>query len=183
MTAIEKKKIEIDDLLELDTGIITPYRIIKFMSRENQEENEKENELVCILGHGLGQNPKNKTHLDGGTSKIILSGLETSNLSFDVISYTARGHGECTGWQESAATDLGQFTWPNLAQDMIAVTNKFLYKNVILGGSSMGAATSFYAAAAHPDRIKALLLTIPPTGWEQRVAVEKIFRKKQKKFV
>ncbi len=40
----------------------------------------------------------------------------------------------------------------------------------VAGGSSMGCATSIYAALLAPERMKALVLVIPPTAWETRAA-------------
>jgi pimeloyl-ACP methyl ester carboxylesterase len=103
--------------------------------------------------------------------------------------YTARGHGNSSGWEETAESDPWQFTWRDLAQDMIAVheyiefnllprgpnhIDSMTMKNkVILGGSSMGAATALYACIEQPDIVAALILIRPPTAWKEREARRK----------
>lgn len=39
---------------------------------------------------------------------------------------------------------------------------------MVLGGASMGTATALHAALNLGDRVRALILTIPPTAWETR---------------
>jgi flagellar biosynthesis regulator FlaF len=51
-----------------------------------------------------------------------------------VIAYTARGHGDSRGW-EINAQEFQQFTWENLADDMIGIgdreDDRFLRRSLI----------------------------------------------------
>ena len=82
-----------------------------------------------------------------------------------VVRYDTRGHGR----SESSA-DPEDYTWPRLAADMWQVVNHYTRNNesVFLGGASMGCATALHAACQHPERVKGLVLTLPPTAWEGR---------------
>jgi 3-oxoadipate enol-lactonase len=160
---------EKDFEVSLKTGLKTQCQIVSPSSASTTEaEKPKCERVACILAHGLGSNPKYKSHLEGGTSKFVKEGVILSSKGVDVIQYTARGHGNSSGWQETAESDPSQFTWQRLADDMIALADHFGYQNLILGGSSMGSATAFYATINHPERVKALIMAIPPTAWEER---------------
>jgi pimeloyl-ACP methyl ester carboxylesterase len=79
------------------------------------------------------------------------------------VRYDARGHG--TSGASGSASD---YTWPRLADDMLAVADQLGIDRFVAGGQSMGCATSLYAALAAPQRIRGLLLVTPPTAWETR---------------
>ena len=98
---------------------------------------------------------------------VLTPGAKHSQMSY--VSYTARGHGESTGWEDTAQSNPEQFQWKNLSNDMNAVSNYIGVKSYIAAGSSMGSATALYAAAAYPKRVKGLILLRPPTAWEERV--------------
>jgi pimeloyl-ACP methyl ester carboxylesterase len=119
-----------------------------------------------IVGHGLGaRNPKTKTHLTDDVVDILRRGAKQSTGTVDsVLSFTARGHGASTGWQQTAESDLEQFTWNRLADDMIAVGNYFNIKQAVVSGCSMGSATAFYSALKYPEKVKGLIMAKPPTG-------------------
>ncbi|MBE9539568.1 MAG: alpha/beta hydrolase [Proteobacteria bacterium] len=80
-----------------------------------------------------------------------------------IIRYDARGHGcsDVTGEPED-------FRWDNLARTLWQVTDTYTEDKVIVGGASMGCATSLYAACQRPEQIVAMVLVIPPTAWELR---------------
>jgi len=126
---------------------------------------------ALILGHGLGStNPKLKDHVK---DKWISLAADAAKEEVNVISYTARGHGTTTGWEGTAESNPSQFTWIELAKDMGAVAAHFSAEKYIAGGSSMGSATSLYAAIAQPERVVGLILIRPPTAWEVRKARRK----------
>ncbi|MFN8027487.1 MAG: alpha/beta hydrolase [Acidimicrobiia bacterium] len=79
--------------------------------------------------------------------------------------YDARGHG--ASGDGPAGTGQG---WDELARDQLALATAWGLETFVSGGASMGCGTSLHAAVAAPDRGKALLLVIPPTGWETRRA-------------
>lgn len=82
----------------------------------------------------------------------------------------ARGHGSSRGWEETAESDSAQFTWQRLADDMVGVADFHSVPYFIAGGSSMGSATSLFAAMHYPDRIQAVIMIRPPTAWKRRKA-------------
>ena len=124
--------------------------------------------MICT--HGLGsRNPSITNHTtDAFLSDIVLCGAKLSQMSY--VSYTTRGHGESTGWEESAQSNPEQFQWKYLSNDMNAVSNYIGVKSYIAAGSSMGSATALYSALNHPSKIQGVILLRPPTAWEERVA-------------
>lgn len=89
---------------------------------------------------------------------------------FQMIRYDARGHGE-----SEVTDDPSDYGWDKLAQNMWEVADAYTGGQVILGGASMGSATAIYAAQQHPDRVKAMVLAIPPTAWEERPRQIKLY--------
>ena len=87
-----------------------------------------------------------------------------------VIRYDARGHGDSPG-----TTDPADYTWPVLADDLLALMDGLGLARGAVGGASMGCATALYATVAAPDRIDRLVLVIPPTAWETRAAQREVY--------
>ena len=87
-----------------------------------------------------------------------------------VIRYDARGHGDSPG-----TTDPADYTWPVLAEDLLALMDGLGLARGAVGGASMGCATALYATVAAPDRIDRLVLVIPPTAWETRAAQREVY--------
>ena len=80
-----------------------------------------------------------------------------------VIRYDARGHG--------GSESIGEprdFSWEQLAINLWEVADHCGEDSLVLGGASMGSATSLHAACLHPERVRALVLVIPPRVWEWR---------------
>jgi len=88
-----------------------------------------------------------------------------------LIRYDARGHGKSQGSEKPE-----DYHWRNLGKDMLAVGEAVGAKQFIAGGTSMGCATTIYAALQAPERMKAILLVTPPTGWETRAAQGKLYK-------
>lgn len=143
-----------------------------------------------ILAHGLGSaNPQSKSHSDDEWVGLLEGSSAIQQRVRYLSTYTARGHGNSSGWEETAESNPLQFTWRDLAQDMIAVyeyiefnllpggpthsASTTMKKKVIFGGSSMGAATALYACIEQPDITAALILIRPPTAWKEREARRK----------
>jgi pimeloyl-ACP methyl ester carboxylesterase len=81
-----------------------------------------------------------------------------------LIRYDAIGHGLSTQGES-----VDDYRWPNLAKDMLRVAEHYRAATpLILGGQSMGCATSLYAALMYPERVKGLILMTPPIGWQAR---------------
>ena len=87
-----------------------------------------------------------------------------------VVRYDARGHGDSPG-----SDHRRDFTWPVLADDLLALMDGLGLARAAIGGASMGCATALYAAVAAPDRVDRLVLVIPPTAWETRAAQREVY--------
>lgn len=87
------------------------------------------------------------------------------------IRYDARGHGE-----SGATYDAADYRWTALARDVLDLAGALGESRVVLGGVSMGCATSLHAAHARPERVAGLLLVAPPTAWEKRPRQSRIYR-------
>ncbi len=88
-----------------------------------------------------------------------------------LIRYDARGHGKSQPTYHAA-----DYHWANLGQDMLALADACGETRFIAGGTSMGCATALNAALQAPERIRALLLVIPPTLWETRAAQGRFYQ-------
>jgi pimeloyl-ACP methyl ester carboxylesterase len=145
-------------LVALSTGLSTAVRYDRPM----------DGAPTAIFGHGLGsKDPLQRGH---HTDKWIdLMRNAVISLPTNVVAYTARGHGDSTGWESTAETNPEQFTWRYLANDMLAIADAHEIGGFVAGGSSMGSATSLYTAIKEPTRVKALILVRPPTAWQERL--------------
>lgn len=76
-----------------------------------------------------------------------------------IVTYDQRGHGEST-----PVTDPSLYDAQRMAEDMTAVMDALDIPRAIVGGESMGAATTLLFALGHPERVEALLLTAPAFG-------------------
>jgi pimeloyl-ACP methyl ester carboxylesterase len=146
------------DGVELQCGVVLPCDAVNANA-----------ETILVLAHGLGaKDPKEKDHSD--------KWLQMARRNFDshpqvgYIAYTARGHGCSRGWEDTAESDYLQFTWHRLADDMIGIADNYSIPSFIACGSSMGSATSLFAAMYHPERVKAVIMIRPPTAWDVRRA-------------
>ena len=74
-------------------------------------------------------------------------------------------------------SDIGNYTWDAMADELISMADSQKYYTMILGGSSMGAGTAIHCAVKFPDRVKALILVTPPPAWEMRSGVKAIYEK------
>jgi pimeloyl-ACP methyl ester carboxylesterase len=84
---------------------------------------------------------------------------------YRVIRYDARGHGE-----SGATADPADYAYPSLATDQLALADALGIDRFVTGGMSMGTGTALHVAVQAPERVVALVLGIPPTGWEGRAA-------------
>ena len=78
---------------------------------------------------------------------------------YRVVVYDQRGHGESTPVRDPAGYDLER-----MAEDMGAVMDALGIERAVVGGESMGAATTLHFALRHPERVDRLLLTAPAFG-------------------
>ncbi|MDH4168720.1 MAG: alpha/beta fold hydrolase [Acidimicrobiia bacterium] len=87
-----------------------------------------------------------------------------------VLRYDARGHGS-----SASTSDRHGYAWSALAQDQLAMADALGIESYVAGGASMGCATALHAAVQAPQRVRALVLLIPPTGWESRAGQAELY--------
>ncbi len=119
-------------------------------------------------------------HRTGGTGKpplILLHGVMDNGLCwtpvardlqarFDVIMPDARGHGLTSG-------SLVNFSYTQLANDVVFLINVLSLERPSIFGHSMGAITSIAVAASNPDLVRAIVLEDPPFMDEAALKSEK----------
>lgn len=110
-----------------------------------------------IWTHGLTSSVHNES--SGGWPFAGVSSL--ANV-LPVTRYDARGHGssDCPG--------DGGCTWPELGSDLVQLRRAWSKQRTVLGGTSMGAAATLYAALEDPEGVSAIILATPPTCYGQR---------------
>lgn len=109
-----------------------------------------------LWGHGL----------TSSRAQEEVMGLGICDLPTDryrLVRYDARGHGESGG-----TTDPADYAYPSLAADQLALADALGIDRLVAGGMSMGSGTALHTAVAAPERVRALVLGIPPTAWEGR---------------
>ncbi|NOX31935.1 MAG: alpha/beta fold hydrolase [Actinobacteria bacterium] len=111
-----------------------------------------------IWGHGLNNSR-------AAENEFGLVDQEALSVHMDVVRYDARGHGDT-----DLTTGVGDYNWDQLALDQFALADSLGVGSYIAAGASLGAATALHAAVLEPERIEALVLVVPPTGWETRAA-------------
>ncbi|GAC1325473.1 MAG: hypothetical protein NVSMB25_24010 [Thermoleophilaceae bacterium] len=103
-----------------------------------------------------------------GTDIVLLHGLTATRHytvmgskalprgGYRLTTYDARGHG-----RSSAARDPGAYEYRNLADDLGRVLDHLACDRAVIGGASMGAATSLAFALREPERVAALIQVTP----------------------
>jgi pimeloyl-ACP methyl ester carboxylesterase len=94
------------------------------------------------------------TGFNAETYRGLLSPLADS---FRIVASDARGHGSTTLPAEPGMPR----GWKIFRDDLIAILDRIAPQGAILAGHSMGGAVSLMAAAARPDKVKALVLVEP----------------------
>ena len=92
--------------------------------------------------------------------------------SISLIRYDARGHG---GSKHPCRPDA--FQWRNLGTDMLNIADRCDAPCFIAGGMSMGCASAIHAAIQAPQRIKGLVLAMPPMIWQNRAAQHELYKR------
>ncbi len=109
--------------------------------------------------------------LSSMAAEDALFGLwEDAPAGLRLVRYDARGHG-CS----PAGAGAHDFTWERLGDDMLALDPG--PGPVVLGGWSMGCAAAIHAALAAPQRVRALVLMLPPLFWQARVEHAALYRR------
>ncbi len=109
-----------------------------------------------IWGHGLSMDL---------ASDAVLGLLDWGQIPVSVVRYDARGHGE-----SESTPDTKGYSWLELARDQLALADALGIGRYVAAGASMGCGTALHAAVLSPQRLRALVLALPPTGWETRAA-------------
>lgn len=89
-----------------------------------------------------------------------LFGWPLPGCSAVVHRYDARGHGKAEGGYEERC-----YRWSAMVDDMVRAAGEGPF---VAAGIGVGAATALYAAIKAPRRVEALVLVLPPAGWEDR---------------
>jgi pimeloyl-ACP methyl ester carboxylesterase len=115
---------------------------------------------VCLAVECLGSGPA-LIYAHGLTGNRVHSIRQLEGLAdrFRVIAFDQRGHGYST-----PVTDPALYALPRMSGDVAAILDFFGIERAIVGGESMGAATSLRFALEHPHRLTALLLCAPAFG-------------------
>ncbi|MBW2272244.1 MAG: alpha/beta hydrolase [Deltaproteobacteria bacterium] len=88
-----------------------------------------------------------------------------------IVRYDARGHGVSEG-----TDDAHHYSWQHLAEDMLdVVAAEAGEQPAVVGGASMGCATALMAAYAAPERVKGMVLVLPPAAWGRRPAQSRLY--------
>lgn len=104
---------------------------------------------LAVFGHGLlGSIEQLDEHAPA---------LERLRRRVRLLLYDARGHGQSEGPDDAAL-----YTWETLGRDMAALIEHAGEPRAIAGGGSMGAATALWLALEQPERVRALVLVMPP---------------------
>jgi 3-oxoadipate enol-lactonase len=100
-------------------------------------------------------------HSLGACRHHVRRALEPLAERFRVIVFDQRGHCE-----SSPVTDTGLYSPARMAGDLEAILDTLDIPEAIIGGESMGAATSLVFAIKHPKRVQHLLLVAPTAADE-----------------
>ena len=111
-----------------------------------------------IWGHGLTSSMAAEEAMGMGVADLPAD-------RYRLVRYDARGHGG-----SGATEDPGDYTYPALAADQLGLADALGIDRFVTGGMSLGSGTALHVAVTAPERVRALVLGIPPTGWEGRRA-------------
>ncbi len=116
---------------------------------------------VMLWCHGLTSSIANEDE-----RKLWALAEPVNDAGLGLVRYDARGHG-CSGGSLVPA----DYDWASLAVDAWALHDELAASTDeawVVGGASMGAATTLHMAVTRPEQIRAMVLVIPPTAWETR---------------
>jgi pimeloyl-ACP methyl ester carboxylesterase len=113
---------------------------------------------LCVETFGQGQ-PIVYAHGLFGNRHAARTALAPLADDYRIVVFDQRGHCE-----SSPLTDPARYAAAQMAGDMAAVMDALGIERAIVGGESMGAATSLTFALANPQRVETLLLTAPAFG-------------------
>jgi pimeloyl-ACP methyl ester carboxylesterase len=88
-----------------------------------------------------------------------------------VVRYDTRGQGG-----SARGPDDESHKWDRLGRDLSALAHALDIRSAVLGGASMGAVASVYAALEGAIEVTRLVLVIPPTAWTTRPKQADMYR-------
>lgn len=111
---------------------------------------------AVVWGHGL-------TSSMAGDDQLGILHPDLAEDRYRLVRYDARGHGGSTG-----TTDPADYAYTALAEDQLALADALGLERFVSSGASLGTGTALHVAVRAPERVRALVLVIPPTAWEGR---------------
>jgi 3-oxoadipate enol-lactonase len=90
---------------------------------------------------------------------------------YRLVRWDARGHGLSRG-----APVPDDYRWDNMGRDLLALTDELGVEQFVAGGVSMGGAAALHAAVQAPDRVRGIVLMLPPTAYETRDEQADLYR-------
>lgn len=136
---------------------------------------------IAVLEYGPQHRPVDIVflHANGFNALTYRTILAPLAADYRILTLDQRGHGATT---LSTVTE-GREGWNDLREDLVAFLDAEDLSNVVLGGHSMGGTASLMAAAARPDRVKALALFDPVILPPQRMTPEAAAAARESNFV
>jgi len=129
-----------------------PYRTESFVHQGHElvYDTYGEGERVVVYMHGL--------LLDAELNRGIARALaERGNR---VVLLDLLGHG-----RSDKPTHASAYRIDTYAKQVFALLDELRVREAVLGGLSLGANVSLFAAAQHPERVRALMLEMPVLEW------------------
>lgn len=111
---------------------------------------------AVVWGHGL-------TSSMAGDDQLGILHPHLPEDRYRLVRYDARGHGGSTG-----STEPADYVYAALAEDQLALADALGLDRFVASGASLGTGTALHVAVRAPERVRALVLVIPPTAWEGR---------------
>jgi pimeloyl-ACP methyl ester carboxylesterase len=87
---------------------------------------------------------------------VVMGSRALERAGHRVIAYDARGHG-----RSSPAPEPEEYTYPDLAEDLVAVLDDRGIDRAVLAGASMGAHTLLWLGLHAPERVAGLVVITP----------------------
>ena len=98
--------------------------------------------------------------------KINIINFNKLSSVANIVRFDSRSH----GLTENDLHDV-HLTWKQTALDTIAIADHLGLTEFAVGGTSMGAGAALWAASLVPNRVKKIILHLPPDAWSMRSQV------------
>jgi pimeloyl-ACP methyl ester carboxylesterase len=147
-----------------DSGLRVKVRGIELAIRASEAGSPRGTPPLFLWGHGLLGSVAQE-------DSVPIFDWSPVCACARLVRYDARSHGA-----SDLDLDPAHLRWPELARDMLGLADALGASRALLGGVSMGCATSLHAAVSAPDRVLGLVLVAPPTAWETRPRQARFYR-------